>query len=50
MNSFSSLIRSKTSLAIGLYILVFVSLGVLARAQISAMQLVQPGRSALSGQ
>lgn len=37
-------------MAIGLYILVFVSLGVLARAQLNAMQLVQPSRAVLGGQ
>ncbi len=44
MNSLSSLVCSKTSLAVGLYILAFVSLGFLANAQVSSMQLFQAGR------
>jgi len=44
MNSLPSLICSKTSLAIGVYLLVFVSLGFLANAQLNSMQLFQAGQ------
>ncbi len=46
MNTLTSRICSKTSLAIGLYMMTMASLGFLAHAQINAMQLMQPGRSA----
>jgi hypothetical protein len=44
MNSLSSLIRSKTSLALGIYVLAFASLFFLVDAQIHSMQLLQAGR------
>ncbi|WP_299484775.1 hypothetical protein [Acaryochloris sp. IP29b_bin.137] len=44
MNPFVSRLCSKTSLAIGLYISAMVSLGFLAHAQLTAMQLMQSGR------
>jgi hypothetical protein len=44
MNSLPSLLRSKTSLALGIYLLVFASLFFLVDAQIHSMQLLQAGR------
>ncbi|WP_299403802.1 hypothetical protein [Acaryochloris sp. IP29b_bin.148] len=44
MNSFTSRICSKTSLAIGLYLAAMVSLAFLAHAQLNAMQLIQTSR------
>jgi hypothetical protein len=43
MNSLSSLLRSKTSMALGIYLLVFASLFFLVNAQIQSMQLLQAG-------
>ncbi len=48
MNSLTSRIRSKTSVAIGLYLLVCASLGLFAQAQMNAMRLIQTGRPAIS--
>jgi hypothetical protein len=45
MTSLSSRICSKTSLAIGLYLLALVSLVFLANAQVNAMRLFQMGQS-----
>jgi hypothetical protein len=47
MNSLPSLLRSKTSMALGIYLLVFASLFFLVDAQIHSMQLLQAGRSSL---
>ena len=44
MTSLTSLLRSRTSLALGLYLLVLLSLGFLAHAQVDAMRLVQHAR------
>lgn len=46
MHSLSSLLRSKVGLAIGLYVIAFASLFVLAGAQKNAMQLFQADRAA----
>jgi hypothetical protein len=45
MNSLPARLRSRTSLAIGLYCLVFASLILLANAQVSSMRLFQAGQS-----
>ena len=44
-HSLTTLLRSRTSLAIGLYCLVFASLILLANAQVSSMRLFQAGQS-----
>ncbi|MGF1603140.1 MAG: hypothetical protein ACFCU8_14170 [Thermosynechococcaceae cyanobacterium] len=48
MNSFTSRLRSRTSLAIGFYLLVCASLGLLAQAQMNALSLVQNSSPVLS--
>ncbi|HEY9824706.1 MAG TPA: hypothetical protein V6D19_04605 [Stenomitos sp.] len=47
MNSLPSLLRSKTSLAIALYLSVFGSLFWLVNAQVASMRLLQTGQSVL---
>lgn len=46
MSSLTSALRSRTLLALGLYLLVLLSLGLLANAQVDAMRLVQHIRPA----
>ncbi len=48
MNSLTSRLRSKTSLAVALYLLTGASLGLFAQAQMNALQLVQSGRPTVS--
>lgn len=48
MNSLASRLRSKTGLAIGVYLLACISLGLLAHAQINAMNLVPNSRPTVS--
>ncbi len=48
MNSLTSRLRSRTSLAIALYLLTCASLGFFAHAQMNALNLVQNGRPTLS--
>ncbi|MEO0378183.1 MAG: hypothetical protein AAF329_27015, partial [Cyanobacteria bacterium P01_A01_bin.17] len=48
MNSFTSRLRSRTSLAIAVYLLTGASLGLFAQAQMNALHLVHNGRPALS--
>lgn len=48
MNLIASRLRSRTSLAIGFYLLVCASLGLFAQAQMNALNLVQNSAPALS--